>query len=342
MKEFALPTRIIYGENALSSLKTLKFQRYFLVTDPYFVQNGTAEKIRILCPEMYIFDRVRPDPSLTLVAQGVAEAQTFRPDAIIALGGGSAIDCAKGIVSMSEAALIAVPTTSGTGSEVTSFAILTHDNIKHPLVEAHLRPSVAILEPSFLQALPKKLIAEAGMDAVSHAIEALAAKNASVFSDALAAHALKILLEKLPLSYRADVSARGEIHCAATMAGIAFDHAGLGVCHALAHALGGMFHTPHGRLNGILLPTVMRVQGGYDKAAKLCGFSGTRNLIFAVERLRRSLELPETLTQAGISRASVTEKLQAICGAAANDACMKTNPKVLSESETAHIVREAL
>ena len=333
MKEFALGTRIIYGENAILSIKNLPYQRYFLVTDQFFVQNGMAEKIRTLCPTLHVFDKVQPDPSLTLVAQGVAELREFRPDAVIALGGGSAIDCAKGIVSMAEAALIAIPTTSGTGSEVTSFAILTHENVKHPLVEARLRPQIAILDDELLRALPKKLIAQAGMDAVSHCIEALVAKNASIFTDALASHALKILLEKLPLSYRGDVCARGEIHCAATMAGIAFDHAGLGVCHALSHAIGGMFHLPHGTINGILLPSVMR--NAYEK-------SGARNMILAVERLRRALELPETLTKAGLERHRVIEKLQEISQAAASDPCMSTNPKPMDTAQIAQLVRGVL
>lgn len=335
MKEFALGTRIVYGENAILCLKDLPYQRYFLVTDQFFVQNGMAEKIRALCPSLHVFDKVQPDPSLTLVAQGVAQVREFQPDAVIALGGGSAIDCAKGIVSMAEAALIAIPTTSGTGSEVTSFAILTHENVKHPLVEARLRPQIAILDDELLTALPKKLIAQAGMDAVSHCIEALAAKNASIFTDALASHALRVLLEKLPLSYRGDVSARGEIHCAATMAGIAFDHAGLGVCHALSHSIGGMFHLPHGVINGILLPVVMRSRNA-------CGINGARSMILAVERLRRALEMPETLTKAGLERHRVTEKMQQISQAAAKDPCMATNPQMLSQSQIAQLVRDAL
>ncbi len=342
MKEFSLPTRIIYGENAILSLKTLQYRRYFLVTDKFFIENGMAEKIRGLCEALYVFDRVVPDPSVSLVAEGVAAAQKFRPDAVIALGGGSAIDCAKGIVSMMQTALVAIPTTSGTGSEVTSFAILTHGAVKHPLVDAHLRPQVAILDTELLKELPKKLIAQAGMDAVSHCLEALAAKNATLFTDALAAQALKILFEKLPLSYRGDVSCRGEVHCAATMAGIAFDHAGLGVCHALSHALGGMFHLPHGCINGILLPSVMRAQPFYDKAAKLCGMTSARSLCFAVERLRRALELPETLAQAGLERTAVSGKMQEICTAAASDPCMATNPKPLEIPQIAQLVRDAL
>ena len=341
MKEFALDTRIIYGENAIFNLKNLPYQRYFLVTDKFFAENGMAEKIRTLCPSLEIFDKVQPDPSLTLVAEGVAQLREFKPDAVIALGGGSAIDCAKGIVSMADAALIAIPTTSGTGSEVTSFAILTHENVKHPLVEARLRPQIAILDDELLKALPKKLIAQAGMDAVSHCIEALAAKNASIFTDSLAAHALTILFEKLPLSYRGDDSVRGEIHCAATMAGIAFDRAGLGACHALSHALGGMFHLPHGVINAVLLTVVMRHQNAYDKAAKLCGMNA-RTLIFAVERLRRALELPETLTRAGLERGRVTEKMQELSQAAANDPCMATNPQMLTLTQIAQLVRDAL
>jgi len=348
MQEFVLRTRLCFADNALNKLKTLAYQKILLVTDPFFVKNSMAQKIVSLCTQaqVQIFDQVQPDPPLKLIAQGVAMMQAFGAEAIIALGGGSAIDCAKGILSMCglEVDLIAIPTTSGTGSEVTSFAILTHDNIKHPLVEDRLRPTLAILEPELLSKLPKSLIADAGMDALAHCIEALAAKNASVFSDALAMHAAAILLEKLPLSYRGDISVRGEIHCAASMAGIAFDNAGLGVCHALAHALGGMFHVAHGKLNAVLLPTVMRHQAvsAYEMLAKRCGLSGARGLIFAIERLRRSLELPETLSKAGIRREELLSRMQELCDAAAKDPCMNTNPRQSSKEELAQIVREVL
>ena len=348
MQEFVLGTRLCYGQGALKQLHTFGYTKVLLVTDSFFVKNGTAAKIGAQCvgAQVCIFDKVQPDPQLSLVAQGVAMLQSFQPDAIIALGGGSAIDCAKGIMAMANtvADLIAIPTTSGTGSEVTSFAILTHDAVKHPLVDERLRPKIAILDDSLLQALPKTLIADAGMDVAAHCLEAIAAKNASPFSNALATGALQIVLEKLPLSYQGDVSVRGELHCAATMAGIAFDNAGLGICHALSHALGGIFHIAHGRLNAILLPSVIRFNNSpaYLSAAKRCGIASTRALIFALERLRRTLELPASLTQAGLERSEVIKHMEALCSAALKDPCIASNPTTATKEDLSRILREVL
>lgn len=348
MQEFSIGTRLIFGSKALETLKTLGFHRILLVTDSFFAKNSTADKITQLCvgAQVKLFDKVVPDPPLALIAQGVAELQTFSPDAVLALGGGSAIDCAKGILAManSDAVLIAVPTTSGTGSEVTSFAILTHDGIKHPLVEERIRPKYAILDDSLLTNLPKGLVADAGMDAVAHCLEAIAAKNASPFSDALAAHAFQILLRALPASYEGNTALRGEVHCAATMAGIAFDNAGLGICHSLSHAIGGAFHLAHGRINGILLPAVMRFYNAqaYQVLAKRCSLSGTRGLIFAVERLRRSLGLPATFVQAGLDRNEVLGRLDALCDAALKDPCTNTSPRAATKEDLMRIVRQVL
>lgn len=329
MQEFSFGTHLFFGAGALEKLSSLNYRRIFLVTDGFFVRNGTVEKITKRCPDacVKVFDKVQPDPSVRLVGQGVAEAKGFQPDAIVALGGGSAIDCAKGIVAVIKADLIAVPTTSGTGSEVTSFAVVSHDGVKHPLVDAQLRPKIAILDEDLLTQLPQSLIAEAGMDAVSHCVEAMFSKNATIVTDALAKHALEILLQMLPLSYQGDASVRGQIHCAATMAGMAFDAAGLGICHALSHAIGGQFHLPHGRINAVLLPAVMRFHGGNA---------------FAVERLRRSLKLPTSLTQAGLERTNILAKLDEICQAAMNDPCCKTNPKEVTQADLERIVRQVL
>lgn len=180
METFVCSTRLCFGENALQALQTLGAKRAFLVTDPFFAKNGTAQHILSLLPdaETEVFDRVGGEPTLAMVAQGVDRLQKFRPDTLLALGGGSAIDCAKGILSLaqSEARLVAIPTTSGTGSEVTSFSILTHEGVKHPLIDEALRPQLAILDDSLLRALPKGLIADAGMDVLTHCLEAIASK----------------------------------------------------------------------------------------------------------------------------------------------------------------------
>ena len=166
MKDFHSSTRIISGTGSVSFLKELGIQRLFLVTDPYFAKNGMAETVckAANSPDYEIFDNIQPDPSVTLAAEGTARVKTFQPDAIVALGGGSAMDCAKAMTyfSGSSAKLIAIPTTSGSGSEVTDFAILTHDTVKHPLVDPRLRPEVAILDDALLQQLPPSLVADAG------------------------------------------------------------------------------------------------------------------------------------------------------------------------------------
>lgn len=356
MQTFTLGTRLYFGENALAALSALGAKRVLLITDKFFAENGTAQKIADLChAETRIFAEVQPDPPLALVARGVAALEEFQPDILLALGGGSAIDCAKGIRSLgkSEARLVAVPTTSGTGSEVTSFAILTHEGVKHPLVEDTLRPAAAILDASLLDKLPAGLIADAGMDTLSHCLEAVAAKNASGFSNALAQSAARCIFADLPASYalakngKTDTALRGRVHEAATMAGIAFDNAGLGACHALAHALGGAFHLAHGKLNGILLPHVLELNlpaagEPYARLAASCKLSGARGLLFAVRRLRQRLELPETLTQAGLEHGAVLAKAEEIAEAAAKDPCAASNPRPVTKADFARLLRAAL
>lgn len=350
MQHFSINTRLRFGADALKTLSELKPRRSLLVTDRFFSQNGKAQEILRLCGgEGKIFDGVQPDPDLSVVAQGVKLLEEFEPDLLIALGGGSAIDCAKGILSMGNvsARFVAIPTTSGTGSEVTSFAILTHNGVKHPLIEDRLRPEIAILDESLLTQLPKSLIADGGMDTLCHALEAIASKNANAFSNALATSAFRLCLRFLPLSFGGDLSARAPVHQAATMAGLAFDSAGLGICHALSHALGGAFHLPHGRLNAILLPHVLEFnlpfgEKAYKELAVLCGLGSSRALIFAIRRLRKQLSLPETLTQAGLERSKVLGKLNELTAAALEDPCLQTNPRGASSAELASLIRRAL
>lgn len=340
MNEFHCSTRLVCGAEALQVLKSLQGERVLLVTDPFFAKNGTANRIAALCKgEVTLFSKVEPDPSLALVTEGVAQMQAHKPNLLIALGGGSAMDCAKGMLSLSgrSAQFVAIPTTSGTGSEVTSFAILTHDGTKHPLVDRHLRPQIAILDDSLLKNLPPSLIAEAGMDVLSHCVEAVAAKHATPFSHALATHAFRTAVDLLPRSYEGDRTVRSAIHCAATMAGMAFDNAGLGACHALSHALGGMFHLPHGRLNGILLPHVIAWNRDFAPYSLLCN-----NLPFALRRLRQRLHLPATLTEAGLKRESVLAQAEILAKAAVADPCNQGNPRPTSEQDYVNLLRACL
>ena len=353
MESFSLKTRILSGAGALSFLKTLNAKRIFLVTDPYFVKSGMAEKVlqEAQGEASEIFGEVQPDPSAELAAAGTARFQAFSPDLLIALGGGSAMDCAKAIsyFSKKKVPFAAVPTTSGSGSEVTDFAILTHDGIKHPLVDETIQPDYAILDPELLSSLPRSLIADAGFDVLSHALEAVAAKGAGVFSDLLAKEAFRLAYQNLPASFSGDLRARLPVHQAAAMAGGAFNQAGLGLCHAMSHSLGGMFHVPHGRLNAILLPSVLKINGkvcahGYGELARAAGLSGAadsvavRNLSNGLVRLRRQLQLPATLREAGVDGNAVFRQLGKITEAVLKDSCSDSNPVPV----TGEVVRQVL
>ena len=316
-------------------------RRLFMVTDPFFFENGMAQAIAVKtgAEQIEYFYRIKPDPTVELAAEGTAAVRRFQPDVIVALGGGSAMDCAKAMVFFSgtQAKLIAIPTTSGSGSEVTDFAILTHNGVKHPLVDGRLRPYAAILDSDLLEKLPKTLIADGGFDVLSHALEAIVARNAGMVTDALATEAFRTVYALLPASYGGQTQVRLDIHTAATMAGMAFNQAGLGLCHAMAHALGGAFHVPHGRLNAILLPAVIacNAHGAGEKYRNLveaAGIGGSaqtiavRNLKNALVRLRRELNMPATLAQAGVDPDEVHSRSRELVTAVLADPCCETNP----------------
>ena len=344
MERFECKTKIFSGPDGLQILPTLHIKRLLIVADPFFCQNGTVNHIAHLsgAAAVEVFDNVTPDPSVSLVAAGTHLVQSFAPDALLALGGGSALDCGKAMAYFSglRPLLIAVPTTSGSGSEVTDFAILTHDGVKHPLIDPALQPDVAILDESLLSSLPGKLIAETGFDLISHAVESWVATGAGTISRCLATHALQTALSHLHSSFSGDKTHRLAIHQAATMAGMAFRSAGLGICHSISHALGGTFHIPHGQLNAILLPAVMEANAAahgevYCRLAQALGFGnssmGLRNLKNALLRLRRQLKLPENLAQAGIPAGQLQQQLPDIVAAALADSCSKTNPVAVDE-----------
>lgn len=340
MQQFFCPTRIIAGPGARWTLREQKPRRVFMVTDRFFSENGTAlDLARGLGGEYEIFDSVMPDPTAELAARGAKRLKEFEPDLVVALGGGSPMDCAKAMVYFSErdVPLAAIPTTSGSGAEVTDFAILTHEGIKHPLVHERLRPQMAILDSDLLTALPKSLIADAGFDILAHALEAAVGRNRSLITDALAVCGFRTAFGELPMSYGGSTSPRLSIHMASTMSAMAFSQAGLGICHAMSHALGGQFHVPHGRLNAILLPSVVainaQVMGShYARLARESGLSGSadtlavRNLRNGLIRLRRELRLPQTLAQAGVRPQDVRRNRDVIIQAALADPCCKTNP----------------
>ncbi len=353
MKAFSCETKIITGTGVVSALAEQKFQRLMVVSDPFFAKNGWAKRLGSSAKTYEIFDKVAPDPSISLVAEGTARVQAFQPDGMVALGGGSAMDCAKAMAYFSglHIPLIAVPTTSGSGSEVTDFAILTHDGVKHPLVDKKLRPKMAILEADLLSEMPASLIADSGFDVLAHALEAWVGKNANPLTDALAQDAFRTVMELLLPSFQGDQSVRLQVHSASTMAGLAFTQAGLGLCHALSHSLGGQFHLPHGRLNAILLPAVVACNGEvagakYADLARKIGLGGTndamavRNLKNALTRLRTALKLPCTLAQAGIDPAEIRSKADGIIQAALADPCCATNPLPVTEKTVRTVLRE--
>ena len=355
MEQFECKTKIISGPGAVSALAELGAKRLFLVTDPYFAKNGTAERIAKItgAAETEVFDQVAPDPAVALAAEGTARVKAFRPDVIVALGGGSAMDLAKAVswFSGEKMALVAIPTTSGSGSEVTDFAILTHNHVKHPLVDPRLRPNMAILDSDLLKELPPGLVADTGFDVLAHAVEAFVASNAGAVTDALAKDAFCACFATLSASFAGRQEVRLRLHQAATMAGMAFTQAGLGLCHALSHSLGGGFHVPHGRLNAILLPagivTNAHVAAGrYAVLARAAGVGGSadtvavRNLRSALVRLRSDLKLPGTLQAAGIAPRELWENMERIVKATLEDPCCATNPLTVEDFMVRRILEE--
>lgn len=352
MPKFGLSTEICFGVEAAEALKPYGGQRALLVTDPYFELNGAAaELLGLFAPESGCFSKVGGEPTVELAAEGASLLRSLQPRLLIALGGGSAIDCAKGMLAVTEAGeqpcFIAIPTTSGTGSEVTSYAILTHGGVKQVLREERLRPNLAILDSRYVRSLPPALVADGGMDALCHGFEALVAKHASPFTEALALQAVKTLFRLLPLAYRGRQEVGQALLTASCMAGIAFDRAGLGACHALAHALGGRFHRPHGRLNALLLPRVVAwhlrcCPGLYAPLVESLGLSSGRALVYALNRLCRELGLPKSLSALKLSREELLGELKPLCRTALADPCSSSDPCSPTEGDYAGILRECL
>ena len=225
---------------------------------------------------------------------------------------------------------------------MTDFAVLTHGQTKYPLVDSRLQPEAAILDSDLLMELPPKLIADCGFDILAHALEAYVALNAGAITDALAAEAFSVAYALLPASFAGNRLVRQKIHNASTMAGMAFSQAGLGLCHALAHALGGMFHVPHGRLNAILLPAVISLNAHtagakYAALARKAGLGGSadtiavRNLKNALIHLRKQLQLPATLQQAGIDPRRIDSSMAELVSSVLKDPCCKTNPILVED-----------
>ncbi len=357
MEQFHCATKILSGPGSVAALSDMQIKRLLMVTDPYFFQNGTAHRIAQIAKaeKTEIFDKITPDPSVELVAEGTALVKDLAPDAIVALGGGSTLDCAKAMAFFGgkEVRLIAIPTTSGSGSEVTDFAVLTHGQTKHPLVDNRLQPAVAILDSDLLKELPPKLVADCGFDVLAHALEAYVALNAGAVTDSLALDAFSTAYALLPASFAGNQGVRQKIHMASTMAGMAFSQAGLGLCHAMSHVLGGMFHVPHGRLNAILLPAVISLNAHkagtkYAVLARRAGLGGSadtiavRNLKNGLIHLRKQLQLPATLQQAGVDLRQLYPKTGEIVAAVLKDPCCKTNPILVEDFMVRSVLEEVM
>lgn len=363
MERFQLKPTIYFGPDALSALDELAGKRVMIVTDRFLAESGLLDKVTAHLRGCTVerFDEVVPDPSLALVAQGAKRLAEFRPDAVVAFGGGSPMDCAKAMTEFGKTLgadgavrFYAIPTTAGTGSEVTSFAVLTdgEHGVKYPLVDDALLPDAAILDASLLSGVPPAVTADTGMDVLSHAAEAYVAKGASPFSDALAEKAFTLAYANLKAAYDTpgESKAKGDMLLASCLAGIAFNAAGLGICHALAHTLGGRYHVPHGRLNALLLPRVIRFNADdpaagarYVHLAKLCGLAGNpRSLPAALDRLRASLKLPERLSACGVEPDTLRNDLDSVASTAMEDRCAPANPRAASREDLKAILKELI
>lgn len=373
MDTFSLPTKIVLGGKGLDALLA-NVKRAFVVTDAFMM---SSERVRYITDRLdrlradyKVFSDVGADPDTEMVAAGMAILVDFHPEVVITFGGGSAIDAAKAIVyfasregKMKDCPFIAVPTTSGTGSEVSKFAVITDraKGIKYPLIDESLLPDYAVLDATLTTSVPPSVTADTGMDVFTHAVEAFACTEANAFSDAMAEKAIELVHTHLLTAYSEpdNLEARQGMHNASCLAGVAFSNAGLGLCHGMAHALGAQFHIPHGRANAILLPFVMGFNAGcwngaltptskrYGELAAIIGqgTGSTRqsalNLIHQARRYNSRMKIPENIKAAGVDRDAFESMLTTMAEAALADRCTQTNPIPCSLDDIITLYRKA-
>lgn len=369
---FTLPRDIYFGKGSLEQLKTLKGKKAVLVLGGGSMKKfGFVDKaldyLKEAGIETKLIEGVEPDPSVDTVLKGAEVMRDFEPDWIIAMGGGSPIDAAKAMwifyehpevkfeditkpFSLPElrnkAKFLAIPSTSGTATEVTAFSVITDykTEIKYPLADFNITPDVAIVDSELAETMPAKLTAYTGMDALTHAIEAYVATLHSVFSDPLALKAVSMIKDYLYKSYEGDMAAREEMHSAQCLAGMAFSNALLGICHSMAHKTGAVFHIPHGCANAIYLPYVIKFNAKecadrYAEIAKSAGLSGTtedelvNSLIELVKDFNKKMSIPSTLKEYGIPEDEFNAKVELISERAIEDACTGSNPREISKEE---------
>lgn len=394
MQWFKVPDKIYFEAGSIGYLEKMPdITRAFIVTDEGMVKLGYVDKIlyhlrnRREYVHSQIFSEVEPDPSFTTIKKGVEQMNEFKPDVIIALGGGSAIDAAKGMWLFYEhpeadiegmklkfmdirkrtykfpklgekSQLVAIPTTSGTGSEVTSFAVISdkEKNRKYPLADYELTPNVAIVDVDLVMSLPKSITADTGMDVLTHALEAYVSSMASDYTDGLAEKAVELVFNNLREAYNNGNNkfAREKMHNASTIAGMAFTNAFLGVCHSMAHKIGAEFHLPHGRINAILLPYVVKYNGErnpskfvsfpkyeyyiadkkYADISRRMNFpaltneEGVKSLIKEIRKLADDVGIPRSFKEAGIEEAEFMAKVDELADRAFSDQCTTANPRL--------------
>lgn len=408
MQWFKIPPKIYFENDSVQYLEKMNnISRAFIVTDPTMVKLGYVDKVLYYLRkrEQYchskIYSNVEPDPDVETIMRGVEEMKSFNPDVIIAIGGGSAIDAAKGMWLFYEhpdatfdglkqkfmdirkrvvkfpnlgekAKFVAIPTTSGTGSEVTAFSVITdrkNGNIKYPLADYALRPDVAIIDPQFVLSLPKAATADTGLDVLTHALEAYVSNMASDYTDGLSLQAIDLVFSYLKRAYdngSEDVIAREKMHNASCIAGMAFTNAFLGLNHSMAHKLGGEYHIPHGRANAILLPYVIKYNSQkptkfatfpkyeefiadkkYAKAARFIGLGGNSDeesvdkLIEAVRNLLRDLNMPMSIRDCGVEEEVFMANLDRLAENAHDDQCTGANPRYPLVEEIKEIYKKA-
>ena len=372
MDSFGIKTQIYFGNGALSRLKEIPYRKVLIITDPFVVQSKMIDLITKPLSEggitYELFYDVVPDAPLDKISNGVKKFLEYKPEAIVAVGGGSAIDSSKAIREFAlkidpygEVGLIAIPTTSGTGSEVTSFAVVndTTAKVKYPLVSERLTAEEAILDAELVKSVPPAITADTGMDVFTHALEAYVSTAHNEFSSALAEKAIEICGVFLLRAYLdgSDMHARQKMHVASCLAGLAFNSASLGITHSMAHQLGALFHIPHGRANAMLLPHIVEFNANINKhsrsqkeylpsvkryanIAHILGLSNynevmsVRSLVNWIQFMQKEMNIPLTIQEIGtITPDAYFAAVDKMAEAALADACTPTNPRVPTKED---------
>lgn len=378
MARFTLPRDIYYGPGAISELKVLHGHKKAMIFTggSSMKRGGFLQKVEDVLHEIgmetQLFEGIEPDPSIETVFRGAEAMRAFEPDVIVAIGGGSPIDAAKAMWVFYEhpektfedikdpftipplrnkAIFVAIPSTSGTATEVTAFSVITDykTDIKYPLADFEITPDIAILDTDIPLTMPKKLTAHTGMDALTHAIEAYVATARSHFSDALALQAISDIYDSIVASYYGDKAAREKMHIAQCLAGMAFSNALLGIAHSLAHKTGAVFHIPHGCCNAILLPSVIEFNAKecadrYAAIARHIGLPGktdeqlTNALVDSIKALNKKLEIAQTYKENGVSEEVLNEHADAIAANAVLDPCTSSNPRKIDKEQMKQVL----